>query len=134
MEFAQKIKQERLSIGVSQSEAAKEIGVSLRTYKAYELGESKPQNRKIMQQIAAYYKVNINYLLTEGDEFVFTAAEKFGSNGRKEARQLVDQVIGLFAGGQLSDIDRDEAMQAIQQAYWDAKKENKKYAKKKDIT
>lgn len=130
MEFQDKLRQARRSAGISQGEAAKGIGVSLRTYKAYELGESRPRNRQIYQRIADLYGLNINYLLTQGEEFVFSAAELYGSGGRKEARALVEQVIGLFSGGELSEADRDEVMEAIQQAYWEARLEsrNKKNA------
>jgi len=131
MTLADKLRKARQERGVSQAVAAEGVGVSLRTYKSYELGESMPQNRQIMQRLADYYGLNINYLLTVGDDFVFSAEEKYGSKGRREARELIDQVIGLFAGGEMSEIDRDEAMQAIQQAYWDAKKENTKYTPKR---
>ena len=38
---------------------------------------------------------------------------------------------GLFAGGDLPDEDKDALFEAIQQAYWKAKLENKKYGRRK---
>ena len=40
----------------------------------------------------------------------------------------VNTITGLFAGGELSEEDRDEVAKAIQDAYWYAKERNKKYA------
>ena len=41
------------------------------------------------------------------------------------------EVTGLFAGGELADEDLDEMMKGIQEAYWIAKENNKKYTPKK---
>ena len=38
---------------------------------------------------------------------------------------------GLFAGGELSDDDLDGVMKALQDYYWKAKEDNKKYTSKK---
>ena len=38
---------------------------------------------------------------------------------------------GLFAGGELSEEDRDGVMQAMMDIYWKTKQENKKYTPKK---
>jgi hypothetical protein len=40
--------------------------------------------------------------------------------------ELVNAVGGLFAGGDLSEEDKDAVMQAIMEAYWDAKARNAK--------
>ena len=46
-----------------------------------------------------------------------------------QAKELVAEVSGLFAGGELEDDDKDAVLRAIMDAYWDAKNENKKYAR-----
>ena len=51
--------------------------------------------------------------------------------GKKGAEKLLHEVTGLFAGGELAEEDKDELMLAIQEAYVDAKKRNKKYTPKK---
>ena len=44
----------------------------------------------------------------------------------------MEEVSGLFAGGRISQDDKDAVMRAIQDAYWIAKEENKrKYTPKK---
>ena len=44
----------------------------------------------------------------------------------------MNEMGGLFAGGELSDDDLDGVMQTLQEYYWKAKKDNKeKYTPKK---
>ena len=49
---------------------------------------------------------------------------------KRQLEELVGAVSGLFAGGELTEEDRDAAMEAIIAAYWAAKKESRKYAHK----
>lgn len=41
------------------------------------------------------------------------------------------ELSGMFAGGELSDADKDAVMIALQKAYFDCKEDNKKYTPKK---
>ena len=45
--------------------------------------------------------------------------------------QLVEEMGGLFAGGELSEDDIDGVMKAMQDLYWKAKEDNKKYTPQK---
>jgi len=76
--------------------------------------------------MAEVLKVDVNYLLTDDEEFLLNAESKYGSKGARQAK-----VTGLFAGGELADEDLDEMMKGIQEAYWIAKEKNKKYTPKK---
>ena len=49
--------------------------------------------------------------------------------GKDEQLELV--LIGLFAGGQLSEDALEGAMRALNDAYWMAKEKNKKFTPKK---
>ena len=44
--------------------------------------------------------------------------------------ELVSEISGLFAGGELDEEEKDAVMAALTRAYWDAKEDNKKYASK----
>ena len=44
---------------------------------------------------------------------------------------LVDELTGLFSGGQMAEEDMDELMLAIQKAYIIAKEDSRKYTPKK---
>ena len=98
----------------------------------YEKGTSLPRTREAYKKIADFFGVDVNYLLTEDEGFVVQAAEKYGARGKKQAQDLVDGISGLFAGGTLSEQDKDAVMKALQDIYWDSKARNvEKYTPKK---
>lgn len=131
MNFGEKLREIRVKENLTQQEMAKLIGVSLRTLKAYELGETLPRYRKIYHKIAEEFNVDVNYLLTEGDNFVLLAGEKYGYRGMRGANELISDARALFAGGELSDHDKKAVFDALQEAFFEAKLENKKYTPKK---
>jgi len=131
MKFCEKIREARKNAGLKQDEFAKAIGVSLRTVSNYESGERYPKKRETYYKIAEVLKVDVNYLLTDDEEFLLEAEAKYGTKGARQAKALVGEVSGLFAGGELADEDLDEMMKGIQEAYWIAKEKNKKYTPKK---
>lgn len=131
MKFCEKIKEARKNAGLKQEEFAKAIGVSLRTVSNYESGERFPKKRETYYKMAEVLNVDVNYLLTDDEEFLLNAEAKYGGKGARQAKALVAEVSGLFAGGELADEDLDEIMKGIQEAYWIAKEKNKKYIPKK---
>ena len=98
---------------------------------SYEADAFPPRTRELYCKLAEVLGVNVNYLLTQEDEFVMDAGEKYGYRGKKGAETLVNELTGLFAGGELAEEDMDELMLAIQKAYVIAKENNRKYAPKK---
>lgn len=131
MKFGEKLRDLRQENGLTQAELAEKAGVSLRTISYYESGTTYPKNRNVYKTLADILRVDVNYLRNEGDEFITSARQKYGYRGAKQAEELVAEVGGLFAGGDLSEENKDAVMQALQQVYWDAKEENKKYTPKK---
>lgn len=131
MKFCEKLKAARTRAGLKQEELAKALGVSLRTITNYESGERYPKKREIYYKLAELFHTEENYFLNEDEDFLLTAVEKYGSKGAKQARELMEEVSGLFAGGNIADEDLDEMMRGIQEAYWIAKEKNKKYTPKK---
>ena len=76
--------------------------------------------------------VDVKWLLTEDEEFVVQASEQYGSRGMKQAKDLIEGMSGLFAGGTLSEQDKDAVMKALQDIYWESKARNVvKYTPKK---
>lgn len=132
MNFAEKLKELRTKSGLSQEEVAKAAGVSARAYRSYETQGIYPRNREVYRKLADTFGCDLNYLLTENEAFVADAAEQYGLRGQKQAKELVSQVSGLFAGGSLADEDLDMMMKSIQDAYWIAKEKNKKYGRKQE--
>lgn len=132
MKFAEKLRNLRMQQSKTQKAAAEACGVSMRTYISYEQEGRYPRKREIYERLAAFFGVDKNYLLTEDEEFISAAAEQYGSRGRRQAEALVAELSGLFAGGTLSESDRDAVMIALQKAYFDCKEDNQKYSPKKD--
>lgn len=131
MTFGEKIREERRKQNLTQKELAEKIGVTNRVITSYETGRSFPRTRDAYKKIADALGVNVNYLLSDDEAFILDAKEQFGYRGKKGAEKLLAEVNGLFAGGEMAEEDMDELMLAIQEAYVDAKRRNKKYTPKK---
>ena len=129
MKFGEKLKALRAEKRLSQEEAARAAGISRRAYGSYEQEGVYPRNREIYVRLAALFGCDVNYLLTEDEDFVSLAGERYGASGRRQAEALVREATALFAGGELNDEDKDEMLRAIQDAYWIAKEKNRKYGK-----
>ena len=69
------------------------------------------------------------YPLTEA--YVVEAQERGGAKAARDIEELVSEVTGLFAGGELSEEAIEGAMKALNDAYWMAKEKNRKYTPKK---
>ena len=63
--------------------------------------------------------------------YVVEAQQKGGVKAARDIEELVQEVTGLFAGGQLDEESLEGAMRALNDAYWLAKEKNKKYAPKR---
>ena len=132
MTFGEKFKEEREKKGLTQQAVADALGINRRMITRYENDISFPRTKDAYQRIADFFDVTVDYLLTENDEFVVSAAEQFGSRGMKQAQELIDGVSGLFAGGTLSEQDKDAVMLALQNIYFESKSRNiEKYTPKK---
>ena len=131
MKFGEKCRQLRAQSGLTQEEVAQRAGIGRRTYLDYECKGTYPKKREVYAKLAEIFGVDVNYLLTEDDRFVAEAAARYGAQGARQAQKLVDEVTGLFAGGQVARQDKDEMMRAIQDAYWIAKERSSRFAPKK---
>lgn len=134
MEFSEKIRAARLSKHWTQQEVANRLGVTLRTIQTYETGGKLPRKRESCIKLAHILDLDPNYLLSIDEDFLMQSKEQYGSRGAKQANELIQQIGGLFAGGELSEEDRDGLMMTMQEFYWKAKKVNKKYTPKKYVT
>ena len=131
MTFGEKVKNERNRLGLNQDELAKKIGVTRRVIRSYENDRSRPRGTERYKKLAEDLGVNINYLLSEDEAFIADVEDNYGHRGAKQAKELLAEVTGLFAGGEMADEDMREMVDDIQEAYLIAKKNNKKKKKKK---
>ena len=126
MGFKERLKEKRLEAGLTQAELAEKVSVTTRTIQNYELGSRKPGNMKVIGDIATVLGTTADYLLTSSGIYSVEAYQK-----ARDIDELVSEVTGLFAGGQLSEDALEGAMRALNDAYWMAKERNKKFTPKK---
>ncbi|MBO4337035.1 MAG: helix-turn-helix transcriptional regulator [Lachnospiraceae bacterium] len=131
MELSEKIKNARIAKNMSQRELAQAIGVSDRTIQNYEMGARMPRNRDTYEALAKALSVNVETLLDDNASFVLSAKEQYGARGAKQAMDMVNDIAAMWAGGEMEEDDMDAIMQAMQEAYWEAKKNNRKYVNKR---
>ncbi|MCQ4936040.1 helix-turn-helix domain-containing protein [Anaerotignum propionicum] len=131
MKFGEKVKNLRKDKGLTQTDLAKQLDVSLRTVISYETGKSYPKRREIYAILADCFHIDVNYLLTEDEEFIGETKEKYDIQCPKKTHELVAEIKGLFTSCELSEAEKDAVMQALQQAYWDSKEINNKYTSNK---
>ncbi len=113
MQFHEKLQQLRRRYSVSQTELAEAVGVSRKSIQYYESGERYPRSR-VLGKLAEFFNVSVEYLTSVDDNY---------PDGKSmfSAANLVNEVAALFAGGSMSEEDKDLAMRVIQEAYWDSK-------------
>ena len=130
MVFKERLKEKRVKAGLTQVQLAEKAGVTARTIQNYELGNRKPSNMEVIQKIADALSTTTEYLLGSSGTYVVEAHERGGSKAARDIEQLVSEVTGLFAGGELSEESLEGAMKALNDAYWIAKEKNRKFAPK----
>jgi transcriptional regulator with XRE-family HTH domain len=129
MTFNERLKELREAKGLTQVQLANLSGISSRMIQKYEK-DSRPQYDTVIK-LSKALEISVSELLGEKDDLVAQAGEKYGARGAKQAEQLMSEVTGLFAGGEMAEEDMDVMMRAITEAYWTAKEKNRKYAPKR---
>lgn len=130
MTFGTKLKKLREENNMSQVDVAAALHTSDRTVGNWERGLSYP-NLEYAAKLAKLFDVSMDYLVSEDEGFMMEAQEQYGSRGREQAEKLIEDVRGLFYGGELMDEDRDSVFRIMSEIYFDAKEKNKKYKPKK---
>ena len=131
MKFSDELLRLRSERKLTQAELAKKSGVALKSISNYESGATLPRSLEIYERLAEALGCDVEELLCENERFMLMVKEKYGSRGKAEAKILVDRLTGLFAGGEMAVEDMEEMMLAVQEAYFIAKQNNKKYAPKR---
>lgn len=123
--FGSKVRDLRIRNNLTQKELAAQLGVSTRSLINYETGRCYPRQASVVARLAELLHVSADYLLSDGEESVASHE----TQDARAADRLVKELSAMFAGGRLSEEDRDAAMEAIQQAYWDGRRNSreKKY-------
>ncbi len=127
MDFGEKLRMAREAARYTQAELAAISGLAKRTIQNYESGERIPKKRETYGRLANVLNIEESVFLDDNAGFVLKARAELGARAGRKAEQLVEEVRGLYAGGDLVDEDMDAMMHAIQEAYWIAKKKNRKF-------
>lgn len=131
MELKDKLSRLRKIAGLTQIELGKKAGVTTRAIQNYENGSRIPR-LDVLSKLAYALEVDVDDLVSDNEHFIIEAKEKYGSKGKVDAEELIQNANALFAGGDISEEDKANVMEALQEAYWKAKIMNKKkYTPKK---
>ena len=135
MTFSDKIKRSREVAGLTQDELAALVGVSRRTVTAYECTNAVARRSTIVK-LARALKVSVRYLADENctdpladiekDDHVEDARRLYGASAARDVEALLHENAALFAGGELSQDEKDAFFEAITQAYFASKSEAKR--------
>lgn len=135
MTFSDKIKRSREVAGLTQDELAALVGVSRRTVTAYECTNAVARRSTIVK-LARALKVSVRYLTDENctnpladiekDDHVEEARRLYGASAARDVEALLHENAALFAGGELSQDEKDAFFEAITQAYFASKSEAKR--------
>ena len=104
---------------MTQKELAEELGLTLRTIQNYELGASLPRSKATEARISEFFDVPVSSLFEADDFYVLEAEKKSGKEAGSEMRVLLSDMSALFAGGKLTDEDKDMVMKTINDLYWE---------------
>ncbi|MDR0991483.1 MAG: helix-turn-helix domain-containing protein [Ruminococcus sp.] len=122
MEFKDKLKAERERAGLTQKQLAQMVGLTDRTIQNYEHGRGGAARFDHVRALAGALNIKTEELVEE------IPAKNSDS---EVVAQLVSRMQALFSGGELTDGDKEAAVRAITEAYWESKQINKKYGRKK---
>lgn len=124
--FEEKVKAARTELGLTQQELADAVGVSKRAIINYERGEKKPRPTTLLA-LAKALKVSTKFLSDpdcdnpvadiEKDGYIEEARERYGAKGARDVDALLAENAALFAGGELSQEQKDVFFQAVMTAY-----------------
>ncbi len=109
MDIKDRIKSLRKQHGMTQTQLADLLGVTLRCVQNYESGARYPR-RNIIEKICGVFNVSHEFLLSG------TA-----SGESEDLQKFLESAGMIFAGGKLSEEDKDKVMIALQKIYWEAK-------------
>lgn len=133
-----KVRALRLSKQITLTELSRASGLSDRTIRYIENNERTPSVDTV-KKLADALDIGTDYFMDDdlfaeqmhNEEFLAKAKEKYGSRGKAQARYVVDRAAALYAGGELSDEERQAFKREMEEIFWDSKEDAKKYTPKK---
>jgi len=140
----EKIRERRTHLGLTQTELADKIGVTLRTITKYEKQGVMPRGRNL-RELAKALGVSEIYLANDEIEdetygleeapYIDSVRATYGAKGANDMQNLLMQTQAMFAGGDIPQTEKDKFFQAVMEAYVATKEDaserftNKRYKK-----
>lgn len=139
--FGEKVKNRRTELQIDQNQLANLCGVSRRTIVSYET-QGKYPREATLRKLASALGVTERYLMNDDETdpsagiseepFIQEARDAFGKKGAEEMAAVLSQNEALFAGGTLSEDQKDMFYEAVSKAYFSNKKRaREKFGRKK---
>lgn len=133
-----KIHAVRISLNMSVAELSRRTGLTARAIRYYENNERVP-SVEVIQKMADVFNLSTNFFMDpaayqqqlEKEAFLEEAQKKYGSKGKAQAKRLTEEVRALYAGGELSENDKQGFMEEMMDIFMIAKEEAKIYTPKK---
>lgn len=136
--IGEKLKALRLSKRITIAALSKSSGLSSRAIRYIENDERQPGVDAI-KKLSEALEVGTDYFM---DDSLFTeemnkaqvlekAQKEYGSRGKAQATRIYEQTQALFAGGQLSEEDKDDFRELMLDLFFETKEEAKKFTPKK---
>ena len=133
-----KVKSLRFSRSMTISALARTAGITERAIRYIE-SEQRTPSIEVIKKLAAALEVGTDYFMDDEsfreeqhkEEFLKEAGKKYGSRGKAQAQYVLNQAAALYAGGELSDEEREAFREEMEAIFWDSKEDAKKYTPKK---
>jgi transcriptional regulator with XRE-family HTH domain len=132
--FGEKIRDRREELRLSQEQLAKLSGLTRRSIVSYETTDKIPHGSSI-RKLAAALGVTVRYLEhdeiddpnagIEEEPFIVEVRERYGKRGADEMAAVLAQNEALFAGGSLSEEQKDMFFEAVSRAYFQNKERSR---------
>lgn len=129
--FPEKVKECRGRLGLSQKELAAKANIGIRTITSYENGKRFPQSAQLYK-LAEALEVSVDYLTknhisdtsynSEFMGYVEHLRQEEGAKAAFDLQEMLSRNQALFAGGSVSEEEKDRYFQALLMAYSDCKK------------
>lgn len=133
--FAEKVREARRLLDLSQTELGESAGISMKSILEYEKGRQVP-HRSTMARLADALHVSVRYLSDdscddpaadiEQDAYLEEVRQRYGAKASRDVSSLLQENVALFAGGELSQDEKDAFFQAVMRAYVASSEEAKK--------
>ncbi|MBR6940941.1 MAG: helix-turn-helix transcriptional regulator [Clostridia bacterium] len=121
--FGEKLKERRNELGLSQNALAEMCGITGRSVYGYEAGEKIPKRSTVLK-LSAALGISDKYLLDDSAEnpadaadYISEAGRLYGEQGARDMKTLLEKNTALFAGGELSQSEKDTFFEAVMRAY-----------------